>query len=112
MERRPRGRLAGQILIVFRAGRAVAYLVVQQAPMPPGGAARPRRILEVAGDREAIVAVAPLVADELLVPSYDAATVEACQRQRWPRSERSFAMTARVLSDGVAAVPWCGLNYV
>ena len=42
----------------------------------PTAPSRPRRILEVAGDRAAVVSVAPLLAEELLVPAYDSATID------------------------------------
>ena len=98
--------------VVARAGRDVAYVVVQHPGRGPDGAARPRRILEVAGDRQAVVQVAPAVADELLVPSYDSLTTRLCEDRGWPRAIRDFLLTAEVLTPQVPVIPWYGLNYV
>lgn len=98
--------------VVARAGRDVAYTVVQQPGPAPDGSARPRRILEVAGDRQAVVQAAPGVADELLVPAYDSATAQLCEDRGWPRATRDFLLTAEALTPEVPVIPWYGLNYV
>ena len=98
--------------VVARAGRDVGYIVVQH-PLPgPDGAARPRRILEFAGDRQAVLQVAPAVADELLVPSYDSHTARLCEDRDWPRATRDFLLTAEGLTPEIPVTPWYGLNYV
>lgn len=128
--------------IVSRAGRTVAYAAVQEPASSParsraagvigklekvglagilGGLARPDlqagsrprgRMLELAGDREALLQAAPAFADELLVPGYDSGTLEACQRRRWPRTARQFAITAATVTAELPLIPWYGLNYV
>ena len=108
------GRLVdapGRCWMVSHAGRDLGYLVVQQPSPAPDGSVRPRRILEVAGDWEALVRAAPAVADELLVPLYDSSTVQLCEGRGWPRTTRDFSVTA----DGppsALVTPWYGLNYV
>lgn len=98
--------------VVVRGGRVVAYLVAQRAGTRPDGSVRPRRILEVAGERGAIVDAAPRVADELLVPSYDAATIAAAERKGWVRTTRQFLMTAQPLTTEIVVIPWYGLDYL
>lgn len=98
--------------VVARAGRTVAYLVAQRPGTRPDGSVRPRRILEVAGERGAIVDAAPLVADELLVPPYDASTIAAAERKGWVRTTRQFLMTAQPLTTEIVVIPWYGLDYL
>jgi len=84
----------------------VGYLAVAQRAR--------RRVLEFAGDRAAIVAAAPLVADELVPPWHDQETARRAREQGW---------RARPLPLGIASLwleapgsplplPWYGLNYV
>jgi GNAT superfamily N-acetyltransferase len=98
--------------IVVRRGTIVAYMVAQRESRGAQGSPRPRRILEIAGDRGAIVEVAPLVAEELLVPSYDSSMIELGDRKGWARSARQFLITAQTLTADVPVIPWYGLNYV
>ncbi|MBC8131511.1 MAG: hypothetical protein H7X95_00910 [Deltaproteobacteria bacterium] len=98
--------------LVERAGLVVAYLLVQHAGPRPDGSSRPRRILEFAGARDAIVQAAPAVAEELLLPAYDTATVALCEGKGWHRSTRQFSVTAEALTMDVTVIPWYGLNYV
>lgn len=98
--------------VVTRAGRAVAFAAAQNAAPRPDGTVRPRRILEVAGDRNAIMSVAPLLADELLVPSYDSATIDRAMAGGLVRTVRQFLITAEALTALARVVPWYGLNYV
>ena len=98
--------------VVCDGGRPVAYLVTQQPSRPADGPARPRRILEFAGDRAAVVAAAPAVGDELLIPRHDALTIALCEAKGWPRSDRRFAVTAQALTMNTAPIPWYGLNYL
>jgi GNAT superfamily N-acetyltransferase len=100
------------VSLVLRGSRPVAYLAVQQAGKRPDGSTRPRRALEVAGDRAALVAAAAGLADELLVPVYDEATIAAAEGRRWPRTTRQFLVTAEALTADVLAIPWYGLNYL
>ncbi len=76
------------------------------------GSVRPRRILELAGDREAVLAVAPTLAEELLVPAYDSATIGLATARGWFRSTRQFPVTAEPLTAVARLVPWYGLNYL
>jgi GNAT superfamily N-acetyltransferase len=92
--------------------RPVAYLAVQRAGKRSDGSLRPRRILELAGDRQAAVAAAPLVADELLCPAYDTATVALAEGRGWTRTVRQFLITAEALTVEVVVIPWYGFNYL
>jgi len=98
--------------LVTRAGRPVAFVATQNASPRPDGTVRPRRILEVAGDREAILAVAPRLGDELLVPSYDSPTIDRAVAGGWVRTVRQFPITAEPLTAVARVIPWYGLNYV
>jgi predicted N-acetyltransferase YhbS len=106
------------VWLVSRAGattppaRPVAYLAVQRAGTRSDGSTRPRRILELAGDRQAAVAAAPLVADELLCPAYDTATAALAERRGWTRTVRQFLITAEALTVEVVVIPWYGFNYL
>ena len=109
------GRLvdvAATFTLVTRAGRAVAFVAAQKALPRPDGTVRPRRILEVAGDRAAVVSVAPLLGEELLVPSYDSATIDRAIGLGWTRTARQFPITAEPLTPVARVVPWYGLNYL
>jgi predicted N-acetyltransferase YhbS len=97
---------------VRRAGRIVAVIAAQNASTRPDGTPRPRRILEIAGDREAVVAAAPALADELLVPAYDSNTVALAAARGWVRTTRQFPITAEPLTAVARLVPWYGLNYL
>jgi hypothetical protein len=97
---------------VCRDDRPVAYLVVQHAGKRSDGSMRPRRALEVAGDREAVMRAAPLVADEILIPRYDGATAALAEKARCVRTTRQFLMTAEALTTSVVVIPWYGLNYI
>ena len=98
--------------LVTRAGRAVAFIAAQNATPRPDGSTRPRRILEVSGDRNAILSVAPLLGEELLVPPYDSPTIDRAVAVGLVRTVRQFAITAEPLTATARVVPWYGLNYV
>lgn len=98
--------------LVTRAGRAVAFVAAQKAQTRPDGSTRPRRLLEIAGDRGAIIAVAPRLGEELLVPSYDSATLDRAAALGWVRTTRQFQITAEPLTAIARVVPWYGLNYL
>jgi predicted N-acetyltransferase YhbS len=98
--------------VIARADRVVAFVATQQAHPRPDGTLRPRRILEVAGDRAAIVGLAPLLADELLVPHYDTATIDQAVTLGWVRTARQFPITAEPITAVARVVPWYGLNYL
>jgi len=100
------------VSVIRRAGRPVAYAATQRAGLRSNGSPRPRRILEFAGDRAALVAVAPRIADELLVPAYEGATLALAGNQGWIASARQFLVTADVLTADVRAIPWYGFDYV
>jgi len=98
--------------LVTRAGRAVAFVAAQNATPRPDGSTRPRRILEVSGDRNAILSVAPLLGEELLVPPYDSPTIDRAVAVGLVRTVRQFPITAEPLTATARVVPWYGLNYV
>jgi predicted N-acetyltransferase YhbS len=98
--------------VVCAGGRPVAYLVAQHASRRGDSPVRPRRILELAGDRAAVVAAASVVGDELLIPRHDALTISLCEAKGWPRTDRRFSVTAQALTMNTAPIPWYGLNYL
>ena len=98
--------------VVTRGARVAAFVAAQNASPRPDGSVRPRRILEIAGDREAILAAAPGLAEELLVPAYDSATIGLATARGWFRTTRQFPVTAEPLTAVARLVPWYGLNYL
>lgn len=98
--------------LVTRAARAVAFVAAQNATPRPDGSLRPRRILEVVGDRNAILSVAPLLGEELLVPAYDSASIDRAVAMGLVRTVRQFPITAEPLTATARVVPWYGLNYL
>jgi hypothetical protein len=98
--------------VVARGAQVVAYLGAQEAQRRGDGSERPRRILEFAGDRDTILDAAPLLGEELLVPSYDTSTAALCERRGWTRSTRQFLITGMALTPDVLVIPWYGLNYL
>jgi GNAT superfamily N-acetyltransferase len=98
--------------LVTRAGRPVAFVAAQNATPRPDGSIRPRRILEVTGDRNAILSVAPLLGEELLVPAYDSASIDRAVAIGLVRTVRQFPITAEPLTATARVVPWYGLNYL
>lgn len=98
--------------VVLRGDTIVAYIVAQRAVRRPDGSERPRRILEIAGDRAAVAETAPLLAEELVVPRYDASMIAACERKGWVRTTRQFLITAEALTAQVVVIPWYGLDYL
>ena len=97
---------------VCRAGRIVAYVAVQRESRRPDGTKRPRRALELAGDKAAIIEALPAIADEVLVAGYDAGTIVLAERQGWTRTTRQFLITAEALTANVVVIPWYGLSYL
>ena len=98
--------------VIAHSGRVVAYVAAQRAGRRPDGSARPRRILEIAGDRGTILDAASRLGEELLVPAYDTSTTSMCERTGWNRTARQFLITAEALTPRVLVMPWYGLNYV
>lgn len=98
--------------LIARAGKTIAFVATQKALPRPDGTLRPRRILEVAGDRAAVVSVAPLLGEELMVPAYDAATVDLAVGLGWVRTEHRFPITVAPVTRAARVVPWYGLNYL
>lgn len=98
--------------VILRGSRVVAFVAAQNAAPRPDGSLRPRRILELAGEREAVLAMAPSLAEELLVPSYDSATIGLATARGWFRTTRQFPVTAEPLTAVARLVPWYGLNYL
>ncbi len=73
-----------------------------------------RRVLELAGDRDALLAAAPRVADEVVVPAHDTETARDLQALAWencafrlPAGHQWLQSPPRPLP-----IPWYGLNYV
>ena len=89
------------------------------APAPPAGylavtrSAR-RRVLELAGDRDAVLAAAPRVADEVVVPAHDTETARDLPALAW--ENRAFTLPAGHQwlqpPPRPLPIPWYGLNYV
>ncbi len=97
----------GQIWIVTAAGAPAGYLAVAQPT-------RRRRVLELAGDRDALLAAAPRVADEVVVPAYDTETARDLGALVW--ENRAFTVPAGHQwlqpPPHPLPIPWYGLNYV
>ena len=93
--------------IVEARARPVGYLVVAQQRTR-------RRVLELAGDRAAVLAAAPSVSDQLLVPDHDAETARAAAARSWTAAPLTLATAAQWLHppDSPLPLPWYGLNYV
>ncbi len=92
-------------------GQPAGYLVVAQRTR--------RRVLELAGDRGALLAAAPLVADELVAPAHDADTARAAGALGWPRAGLPLPLASQWLASrwppalsAPPPLPWYGLNYV
>jgi GNAT superfamily N-acetyltransferase len=96
----------GQTWIVTAAGAPAGYLAVTRGAR--------RRVLELAGDRDALIDAAPRVSDEVVVPAYDQETEHALRARGWqsrvvtlPAAHQWLRPPARPLP-----IPWYGLNYV
>lgn len=110
--------------LISRAETPVAYVVAQRARAPSsrdgagdgggGGPGRASRILEFAGDGEAIADVASELGETWVVPAYDATTLALIERRGWTGSLRRFPMSAcRTHASGDdAEIPWYGLDYL
>jgi hypothetical protein len=87
-------------------GRAVGYLVVAQRAR--------RRVLELAGDRSALLAAAPLVGDEVVTPWHDSETAGLARRLGWRERALSLPIGSQWLTppERPLPLPWYGLNYV
>ena len=92
--------------LVMRAGAPVGYTVTLTS------AAGTRRIIELGGDREAVLDAAGARGDELWVPPYDAGTLARARARGWTSTPRAFPMTAEARSARVTTVPWYGLDYL
>lgn len=96
----------GQIWIVTAAGAAAGYLAVARATR--------RRVLELAGDRDTLLAAAPRVADEVVVAAHDTETARDLAALAW--ESRAFTLPAGHQwlepPPHPLPIPWYGLNYV
>jgi len=96
----------GQVWIVTCAGAPAGYLAVTRSAR--------RRVLELAGDRDALLAAAPRVADEVVVPAHDTETARDLQALTW--ENRAFTLPAGHQwlhsPPHPLPIPWYGLNYV
>jgi predicted N-acetyltransferase YhbS len=110
----------GQLFVIERAGRRDAYMAL--ATLTPSEAALPTgRVLEVAGDREAIARAAPalmgalgLGALELVLPPHDQGLEASARQAGWAREELRFPFSAAWWNPTCAdlPLPFYGLNYV
>jgi predicted N-acetyltransferase YhbS len=94
--------------IVEERARPVGYLVVAQQQTR-------RRVLELAGERAAVLAAAPSVSDQLLVAAHDAETARAAGARGWNAAPLTLATAGQWLQppgDSPLPLPWYGLNYV
>ena len=96
----------GQVWIVTCGGAPAGYLAVARSAR--------RRVLELAGDRDALLAAAPRVADEIAVPAHDTETARDLQALAW--QSRAFTLPAGhqwlQSPPRPLPIPWYGLNYV
>jgi predicted N-acetyltransferase YhbS len=92
--------------LVMRGGDPVGYAVTLTS------AAGGRRIIELGGDREAVLDAAGALGDELWVPPYDADTLARARARGWTGTPRAFPMTAEARSARATTVPWYGLDYL
>ena len=92
--------------IVEDRGRPVGYLVVAQRTR--------RRVLELGGDRDAVLTAVPAVSEQLLVPAHDGETARAAGARGWSPAPLTLPITAQWLEVPQPALPlpWYGLNYV
>jgi hypothetical protein len=96
----------GQVRIVTCGGAPAGYLAVTRGAR--------RRVLELAGDRDAVLAAAPRVADEVVVPAHDAETARNLQALAWENRAFTVAAGHQWLRSPPhpLPIPWYGLNYV
>jgi GNAT superfamily N-acetyltransferase len=92
--------------IVESGGRPAGYLAVPRRAT--------RRVLELAGDRPALLAAAPLVAEQVVVPWHDDETAAGARAAGWHPASFALAMGSQWLVTPPAPLPlpWYGLNYV
>jgi predicted N-acetyltransferase YhbS len=98
----------GQWRVARDQRSAIGYAVLQAHPRGP-------RVIELGGDREAMLAA--LAADgpfELLVPPADTTTAAVVARHGWPVEALTLPLGAIALEPALEDVtlPWFGLNYV
>ena len=96
----------GQIWVVTAAGAPAGYLAVTRGTR--------RRVFELAGDRDALIAAAPQVSDDVVVPAHDEEMERDLRARGWqcrpvtlPAGHQWLQPPPRPL-----LVPWYGLNYV
>jgi predicted N-acetyltransferase YhbS len=110
----------GQLFVIERQGRRVAYAAV--ASLAPSEAALPTgRVLEVAGDRQAVAEAAPtliqalgLGALELVLPPHDLGLEASARQAGWAREELRFPFCTAWWNPTCVdlPLPFYGLNYV
>lgn len=114
-----------EVVIVLRDERVVAYAVIQKrhrksgAESPGAVGPRTRRALELAGDRDALLACLGQAADELLVPAYDTLSTTTAEQLGWigtlhqlPISAAFSAPPSSLEPAAERIIPWYGLNYL
>ena len=96
----------GQVWIVTCAGAPAGYLAVTRSAR--------RRVLELAGDRDALLAAAPRVADDVVVPAHDTETARDLRALGWENRAFTLVSGHQWLDSPPPAlpIPWYGLNYV
>lgn len=96
----------GQVWIVTAGGAPAGYLAVARAGR--------RRVLELAGDRDALLAAAARVGDEVVVPAHDNETARDLAALAWEK--RAFTLPAGHQwlqpPPHPLPIPWYGLNYI
>jgi predicted N-acetyltransferase YhbS len=96
----------GQVWIDTFAVAPAGYLAVARSAR--------RRVLELAGDRDALLAAAPRVADDIVVPAHDTETARDLEALAW--ENRAFTLPAGhqwlQSPSPPLPIPWYGLNYV
>ncbi len=73
-----------------------------------------RRVFELAGDRDALLAAAPRVGDDVVVPAHDAETTRDLQALAWESRVLTLPAGHQWLQPPPQPLPspWYGLNYV
>jgi GNAT superfamily N-acetyltransferase len=110
----------GSVFLVRHQGACVAYLAVGRPPAG-AGASPGARVLELAGDRRAVVGGLPALMDALAVPAldivlppHDRSLVAASAGAGWLAGELCLPFSAAVWNPALAGLPlpFYGLNYV
>jgi hypothetical protein len=110
----------GAVFLVRQQGTPVAYVAIGR---PPAGhdTAPGARVLELAGDRRAVVAALPSLLDalaapalDIVLPPHDRSLADTAVRHGWQAGELHLPFSAAVWNPALAGLPlpFYGLNYV